>query len=472
MFYLMAVSGEEPRQLNRRWLIVFSFLVFTPLTCSVQVRTRHGLNPSGCHVLLLSDTWTLLFNVSSFTENGSLMPFGVLTAMIDNPTIARRLMLVGGILSCLLGLIGNLLNICVFTRWSRARRIKAHAHKDRSRNCPLYLLVSSWANLILVVYPLLTRIMFDGYQYAIKENDAFLLCKLRYFIVHSCDLISITCVCMATLDRYLISSREVRLRRLSTTMQQTRQILVLLVVLIGVHSIPLVIYYDVSDGGRCMITSRPYSFYYLYVFQIILHGIIPVIFLSSFALLTSRSWTTSRQATSFKQLTIDKQLSRMIVLLSIAIILSSIPYSIEHFYTALFIDQNTSLSPHELLYHVISSILFYTTPVTSFYIFYISTPNFRVHLHNLFACHRRANRYGTRSRIIKSTQCRWSVNANERGRVMFWKINLVPDSVERTGGAISWGSAETTFKDIIDPTIERLMSVRCTRRCLWPLLPV
>ena len=95
-----------------------------------------------------------------------------------------------------------------------------------------------------------------------------------------------TCVCLAILDRYLISSREVRLRRLSGTKKQTKLIILLIICLFVLHGIPMIFYYEISNVGTCIISSRIYFYYYLYVIQIFLHGIFPISFLSIFGLLT------------------------------------------------------------------------------------------------------------------------------------------------------------------------------------------
>ncbi|CAF4016997.1 unnamed protein product [Rotaria sp. Silwood2] len=148
----------------------------------------------------------------------------------------HQLMIIAGIIMGICGPIGNILNICVFTMWSRSRQTTSRYHNNnRTSDSPLYLLTSSIADLIVIVYSLTTRIIFDGYQYKATPNNAFILCKLRYYALHTFDLISLTCLCLATFDRYLISSREVRLQQLSTTRQGTKLVILLLICLIGLH---------------------------------------------------------------------------------------------------------------------------------------------------------------------------------------------------------------------------------------------
>jgi hypothetical protein len=72
--------------------------------------------------------------------------------------------------------------------------------------------------------------------------------------------------------------------------------------------------------------------------------------------------------------------------MSLAIILSSIPYCIEQCLNVMFIEDDRLKSSYFFLYHVISHILYYTNPVSSFYIYYISTPNFRIQVKKIIFC--------------------------------------------------------------------------------------
>ncbi|UJR34189.1 hypothetical protein I4U23_021595 [Adineta vaga] len=309
-------------------------------------------------------------------------------------TISNLLMIIAGILMYFFGSIGNILNIWVFFIWSRSPR-KSHNHCRHSQtsNSSLYLLASSIANLFVILYPLLTRIMFDGYHYRVTTNNVMILCKLRFYVLHTFDLISLTCICMATFDRYLVSSRKVRLRKLSTRRQQTKLIILFIFLFIALHSIPILIFFDVSSNGQCTILSTNYLYYYLYTIQIVLHGIFPIIFLSIFGLLTFKQLKkiqTRHHHNNHRRtqggISSDKQLSRMLLLMSMAIILSSIPYCIEQCLHVLFIQDNRLKSSYFFLFHVISHILYYTNPVTSFYIYYISTPNFRIQIKRIIFC--------------------------------------------------------------------------------------
>lgn len=305
---------------------------------------------------------------------------------LDNS--ARTLMIIAGIIMFILGSIGNLLNICVFSIWSCSRTSSTERHiVSETNNSSLYLLASSIANLIVILYPLLTRIIFDGYDYFVSPSNVFILCKLRYFILHTFDLISLVYFCLAIFDRYLITSRNVHIRHMSTTRQKTKQIILFTFILFSLHSIPIVIYYQVSHIGTCDISTNKYSYYYLYICQILLHGIVPIIFLLIFGILTLKHLKNLENQTHVhSHSNHNKQLSHMLLLMSFTIIMSAIPYCIEQIYYDMFVDNNVQQSSLVFFLHVISSVLFYTNPVSSFYVYFISTQNFRRQVQKLFRC--------------------------------------------------------------------------------------
>jgi len=310
--------------------------------------------------------------------------------MLELDIISHQLMIIMGIIMYIFGFIGNILNICVFIKWSIPRRTANENNiNNRTGNSSLYLLTTSIANLILIIYPLLIRIYVDGYQHLVTENSSLILCKLRYYVLQTFLLISLICTCMATFDRFLITSRTVRLRQLSTTTKLTKKIIFIIVFLSALHSIPMAIYYDRSSIGDCTIVSIIYSNYYLYFVIICLYGIFPICCLAIFGTLTYSQLQTLKRTNQNGNLNIVKQLSRMLLYQCIALVFSYIPYCIENVYFSKFVNKTIYPTGFNLLFHILAIILFYVNPFTSFYVFYISTPNFRQQVKRiiLWQCH-------------------------------------------------------------------------------------
>jgi hypothetical protein len=324
--------------------------------------------------------------------------------MVELDTISHQLMIIIGIIMYIFGLIGNILNICVFTIWSFPRRTgNEHNPNNRTGNSPLYLLTTSIANLLLIIYPLLIRIYVDGYQHLVTEDDMIILCKLRYYVLQTALITSLVCICLATLDRYLITSREVRLRQLSPTRESTKKILLIIILLACLHSIPIAVYYDRSSTGDCTIFSLIYSNYYLYVVIVFIYGISPICFLSVFGRLTYKQTKSLQQTNVNGHLNMDKQLSQMLLLQCISLVFSYIPYCIQNIYFSKFVAKNVPPTSFNLLFKIITIIFFYVYPVMSFYIYYISTPNFRQQIKKIILCKTHLHQANNRIHMITQT---------------------------------------------------------------------
>ena len=307
--------------------------------------------------------------------------------MVDLNTISHQLMIIVGIIMYIFGFFGNLLNICVFTIWSIPRRRRnANNINNQADSSSLYLLTTSVANIILIIYPLLIRIYVDGYQYLITEDNSIMLCNFRYYILQTTLLISLICICLATFDRYLITSRNVRLRQLSPTRESTKKIILIIIILCFLHSIPTAVYYDRASTSSCVIVSIIYSNYYIYFVIAVLYGVLPICFLSIFGTLTYKQLKNLNQTNRNGNFHIDKQISRMLLLQCISLVFSYIPYCIQNIYFSKFASTDPSQASFNLLFRIIAIILFYVNPVTSFYIFFISTPNFRRQVKKILLC--------------------------------------------------------------------------------------
>lgn len=312
------------------------------------------------------------------------MPFLLQNVKVDSLTMdANELMIIVGLIMLVLGSIGNLLSIYVFFMWSFSSSGPAGHRLNQTNNSPLYLFVSSIANFIIIVYALLTRILFDGFNRSISTSNTFILCKFRYFTLHTLDLISVVCFCLATFDRYLITSRSVQMRQRSTTRKKTMLIILCIIILLSLHSIPIGIYFNLTTTGQCVLNDPIYSYYYLFAFQVVLRGIIPIVVLSILGPLTFRNLRILQHQTHGHS-NHDKQMSRMLLLMSLAIVISSIPYCIEQIYDVMLTRTSSGESLTPFLFHIIATILFYTNPVFSFYIYFVSTPNFRHQIQKIF----------------------------------------------------------------------------------------
>ncbi|CAF1187902.1 unnamed protein product [Adineta steineri] len=102
------------------------------------------------------------------------------------------------------GIIGNLLNCLVFAQRSL-----------RTKPCVVYFFVASILNLIAIFSGVTPRAFQSFFSIPDPTLTVSVLCKLQLFVLFSVRTISSWLIALASIDRYLISSPDVVLRRMS-----------------------------------------------------------------------------------------------------------------------------------------------------------------------------------------------------------------------------------------------------------------
>lgn len=162
-----------------------------------------------------------------------------------------------------LGLIGNVLNILVFTR---PQLIK--------NPCSIYLLSSSIANINVLIFGSIARFLSDGFQIDLSSTN-LVFCRFRYFILHSSLVLSSWFIILAGIDRYWISSRNFQRRRLSNWKVACCSTIVMTLIGFGMYSHVLFLFTieQRKSGPVCYtptgIYHVAYDFFYFATFSFI-----------------------------------------------------------------------------------------------------------------------------------------------------------------------------------------------------------
>lgn len=136
--------------------------------------------------------------------------------------IISKINLYVGSLIFFIGIIGNILNILILSQRSL-----------RSNTCIRIFIGCSISGTITIVSGLIVRIMSiwdDG-----QVDNARLVCKLRAFILFTFRLITFWLIMLATIDRWLVSSINARLRRLSSNKNVLRSVFFIVILSITIH---------------------------------------------------------------------------------------------------------------------------------------------------------------------------------------------------------------------------------------------
>jgi hypothetical protein len=108
-------------------------------------------------------------------------------------TIARWISIAGGTTLLIIGTIGGLFNIFVFSH-----------HTLRSCSCSWYILIAAIFDLITLDHALLLRLLADGFGIDLVSIDT-VYCKLRFYTGQIASFVPITLICLAAIDRWAVS---------------------------------------------------------------------------------------------------------------------------------------------------------------------------------------------------------------------------------------------------------------------------
>ncbi|CAF1106723.1 unnamed protein product [Rotaria sp. Silwood1] len=277
-----------------------------------------------------------------------------------------------------LGCMGNILNILVFTR---QRLIK--------NPCSTYFLCSSIANLIVLIFGLVSRFFSDGLGIdPVSTNLGF--CRFRYFILHCSMVLSSWFTILAGIDRYWISSRNVQRRQLSNL--KNARYLVILTTLIGVtlysHVLILFTIEQLKSGPYCYAQTGIYRIFYD-LFYVTTFALIPPTMMIIVGLATV--YQIRRSRLNIQPLTInnntnvnqlkkrDRQLLKMTLVQFIFIIIVTSPIAVQKLYATF--TQNVIKGAFQLALEnflaQLMRMLVYINSSTSFYVFFATGHGFR-----------------------------------------------------------------------------------------------
>ena len=226
--------------------------------------------------------------------------------------ISQQISIYFGIPVLVAGLFGGVLNSLVFLS----------LRTFRQSSCAFYLTIMSVVNIGQLLTGLLPRILISGYDVDWTITSPF-YCKFRYFLYQTCSLISLTCICLATIDQYLATCSNVRWQQWSS-LKVAHRLIAIFAILWSLHGIPYLIYfaqvyYPLTNTIVCGITNDLFFKYFAYGFLLILTGFLPIFITILFAILAFRNVKQLvHQAVPVVRRELEKQLT-MIVLVQVAL---------------------------------------------------------------------------------------------------------------------------------------------------------
>ncbi|CAF1201446.1 unnamed protein product [Adineta steineri] len=267
----------------------------------------------------------------------------------------------------IIGTIGNLLNILVFTTLKLFR----------NNQCVLYVVTESIANIFQLTTFALIFILTAIYQTDPATSSLF-WCKFRGMMVTLCTLISFSTIVFSASHQYLSTSPLFYLRQLST-IKLTKFLICTSVIISLLHNIPFGIFTEIRSSV-CDVFNQNMLNYLSYFYYPVLSGLLPVLIASVFSFLAYNNVRRIvRRQVPIVRRKLDQQLTAMILIRIIVFIVLTVPYDIQRMYTFI-----AKVNQSNLLYFAVNNLigavlitLFNLNYAAPFYVFVITSARFR-----------------------------------------------------------------------------------------------
>src|SRR5262249_35068115 len=142
-------------------------------------------------------------------------------------------------------------------------------------------------------------------------------CKFRPFLLQTCTFMSLTCICLATIDQYFATCSNPRWRQWNT-LKVAYCLTISFSIFWNLHGILYLVFfaqvYSPSTGQtNCGFTDVAFAKYHAYGYAIVLTGFLPVFITILFGLMAFRNVRQlAHQAVPIVRRELEKQLTVMV----------------------------------------------------------------------------------------------------------------------------------------------------------------
>jgi hypothetical protein len=288
----------------------------------------------------------------------------VIIQLLNN--ISQRLFAYVGLILFVFGTIGHVFNIISFARLESLKTLASS----------LFLLVSFISSQAVLTSGLLTRVIL-GFTGIDPVDTSVAFCKARWMIRTISGAVSLTCICLAAIDRYFVSCHDVRRHRWITIKRARWAILISICFWSSIFS-SYAVYYTAPKPLSCTIANPIFAYFASY-FNLFHYSILPLSVLSIFCFLTWRN--LGQQPATYLRggVRLYDQVTRMLIVQSFAIFLTSFPNMIWQIYTVSTMTtiKNQLRLAQENLINTICVLLGFSTHAITFYVYLIASSTFR-----------------------------------------------------------------------------------------------
>ncbi len=226
-----------------------------------------------------------------------------------------------GCILFIFGVIGNAINILVFTQLKLFR----------NNRCAFYLTVESIANFLSQFITISSSILISIYGDD-ATGRSLIWCRFRYILGQSFALITAYMICLAAIDQFFSTNYYFHLRSICT-LKLARCLTYTFVCIWIIHSLVFGYFSNIQPLAGCVILNKIYLRYATFFFYPILGSLLPIAITSFFALLAFRNVRRLvRRQLPIVRRRLDRQMTAMVFIRVIVLICLAAPYSIYRIY--------------------------------------------------------------------------------------------------------------------------------------------
>ncbi|CAF0854556.1 unnamed protein product [Adineta steineri] len=280
-----------------------------------------------------------------------------------------------GIPQFCLGILGNLLNVWIFSRESTYRKVPS----------TFYLLMASAAGIVQIMSGQIPRFLILGFNNDLTRTS-LVWCKCRQFLIATFGGIGMTFQCLSVIDQFLVTSRHVRIRQFSN-IKSAHHIVVGVIIVWVLQGIPFLVFNQIQ-AGTCIINNRILNIYWSYVYFLGLLTAASIIVMITFGILAYRNMHLLKNTAQLNHA--DQQLTIMICMQIFIVFISVASYGGYNVYAlaTASIQKDAEQKGKDLVALTVTSLSAFLNYGSSFYVFFLSSNRFRrqTKKHVCFCC--------------------------------------------------------------------------------------
>ena len=264
-----------------------------------------------------------------------------------------------GYVTIIAGLIGNGINILVFTQLKLFR----------SNPSAFYLIIAAIMETFQLIFVVSTRVITatNGYD----PTQTFLVwCKLRAFLSQWGSTMLSMIICSSAFDQYLSTSYHAPLRQMSS-LRLAQSLVAIFCILAAGYSVPSGIFQEIHLRLGCGTYNSLYNYFFSFVHLCIIIALLPIVISSFFSLLAFRNVRRIiRRQIPIVRRRLDRQLTAMILVRVALFVTATLPLaSVRTYQINRPVDEDNE---YEVAVHLLIRMVVTTFYNINYSVFFIS----------------------------------------------------------------------------------------------------